>query len=295
MSVWTWDNGLFDGIRLPDIFGRLRKAALRTPDESTAVLRRDGVLQYGSAISFQKPDDSGFKYICLNLDLTREHTDIVKFVQPSLLSEYDESRIVERLDLPELRRPLIFTEDNGLAGTVREIFEEFLGGAPYSEARTSLLAADYLINAVRHSASDTSGRAALVADVKRYIHGHYGEQLTNSDIAASLGYHPYYLSRVFRETAGMTLHRYLLEYRLTTAYSQLALSPSPIERIAASCGFATASHFTAAFRKSTESSRASAAERGLCEKNPLPVVINCVFFEILLQSGLICDIIHLPL
>ena len=47
----------------------------------------------------------------------------------------------------------------------------------------------------------------------------------------------------------MTLHRYLLEYRLTTAYSQLALSPSPIERIAASCGFATASHFTAAFRK----------------------------------------------
>lgn len=251
MSAWTWDNPDFSAAYDCRIFSVVSgKAALRTQDrEYTLSCGGTAFFNTGQPYHFRSPDSSGFKYICLNLDLTREHTDIVKFVQPSLLGDYDESRIVERLELPELCRPLIFTEDNGLAGTVREIFEEFLGGAPYSEARTSLLAADYLINAVRHSASDTSGRAALVADVKRYIHGHYGEQLTNSDIAASLGYHPYYLSRVFRETAGMTLHRYLLEYRLTTAYSQLALSPSPIERIAASCGFATASHFTAAFRK----------------------------------------------
>ena len=251
MSVWTWDNPDFSVAYDCRIFSVVSgKAVLRTPDRE-CVVSCGGTMFFstGQPYHFRSPDSSGFRYICLNLDLTREHTDIVKFVQPSLLSEYDESRIVERIDLPELRRPLIFTEDNGLAGTVREIFEEFLGGAPYSETRTSILAADYLINAVRRSVSDNSGRAALVADVKRYIHEHYGEQLTNSDIAASLGYHPYYLSRVFHETAGMTLHRYLLEYRLTTAYSQLTLSPASIERIAASCGFATASHFTAAFRK----------------------------------------------
>lgn len=251
MSVWTWDNPDFSAAYDCRIFSVVSgRAELRTPErEYLMSCGGTAFFNTGQPYHFRNIDSAGFRYICLNIDLTREHTDIVDFVQPSFLADYDESRVVERLALPELSRPLVFTDDNGLAGTVREIFEEFLGGEAYSGTRTSLLTTDYLINAVRYSAPERSGRAALAADVKRYIHEHYGEPLTNNDIASALGYHPYYLSRVFRETVGMTLHRYLLEYRLTTAYSQLALSPSPIERIAASCGFATASHFTAAFRK----------------------------------------------
>ena len=82
----------------------------------------------------------------------------------------------------------------------------------------------------------------------RYIEAHYAEPITNEEIAASVGLHPYYLSRLVREECGVSLHRYLLNYRLAVAARMLEGGEDNVENISAQCGFTYCSHFINAFR-----------------------------------------------
>lgn len=190
-----------------------------------------------------------FRLLCINLDLTRSRTDIDRFVQPALKHQFDPAYIIDRIELPELMHPIVIADDCGLCDKVYEIFAEYHGGSPYSQLRMSLLATDFLISALRLSAGGSPRSAKLIESIKGYIHAHYGGKVTNEIIADVLGYHPYYLARLFKSGVGMSLHRYLLEYRLQMAYQLLTICDRPIEEIALECGFSSAAHFSTAFRR----------------------------------------------
>ncbi len=54
--------------------------------------------------------------------------------------------------------------------------------------------------------------------------------------------------RLFQQTLGVPVHRYILAARLEQARKLLAITSQPISRIADDCGFSSQSHFTACFR-----------------------------------------------
>ena len=85
--------------------------------------------------------------------------------------------------------------------------------------------------------------------VKRYIHDHVEENLTNIQVAKEFGYHPYYLSRLFLENQGMTLHRFIVIARLEKTKELLSYSEQPIADIAQEMGFPDSSCFSAFFKK----------------------------------------------
>ncbi len=102
-----------------------------------------------------------------------------------------------------------------------------------------------LLRLYRNTAPDDS----VFMHVLSYIRAHYKEPLSNKSIAEALGYHPNYLSTLVKETAGMSLHNYITDFRLHRAAGLLGSTRLTVAEIAEQCGFTNANHFSALFKK----------------------------------------------
>jgi AraC-like DNA-binding protein len=88
-----------------------------------------------------------------------------------------------------------------------------------------------------------------------------------AELAMRVGASPFHLTRMFRRSLGLPLHRYLLHQRLARALDFLLRTDRGLSAIAAELGFSSHSHFSAVFRRLTGSSpatvrREAAAGRG---------------------------------
>jgi len=93
----------------------------------------------------------------------------------------------------------------------------------------------------------TTDRQVLLA--ARYINDHFRQQITAADIAAAAGFSPNYLSRKFREAAGIGVHDYLVFIRLRAAAFELISTQNSVTEIALHCGFSDSNYFKDAFKK----------------------------------------------
>ena len=90
----------------------------------------------------------------------------------------------------------------------------------------------------------------MTETLDEYIREHAGDEISNTEIAAMFGYHPFYVSNVLKAAKGQTLRQYIICYRLKLAASMLAYSERSISDVADACGFSDASYFTKTFRQS---------------------------------------------
>jgi AraC family transcriptional regulator len=76
------------------------------------------------------------------------------------------------------------------------------------------------------------------------------EQLPSlNELAQNLDCSPFHLSRIFHQTAGLSLRRYISRLRAVVAADRLAANPSDLTELALDLGFADHSHFTNSFRR----------------------------------------------
>ena len=83
----------------------------------------------------------------------------------------------------------------------------------------------------------------------RFINLNYMHQISASDIAAASGFSPNYLSKKFRQAAGISTHEYLVQIRLQHAALALASAEDSITQISLSCGFSDSNYFKDVFKK----------------------------------------------
>ena len=99
---------------------------------------------------------------------------------------------------------------------------------------------------------DTSDENALpgrmVEELDNYIRENSGEEISNTEIGAIFGYHPFYVSRMLKERKGITLRQYIINYRLKNAKRLLELTDKSAADIAQECGFTDASYFAKTFK-----------------------------------------------
>ena len=92
---------------------------------------------------------------------------------------------------------------------------------------------------------------ALIDRVIKLVSERYMEPLNNGDIASELGYHPNYVNSVFVRDMGMSLHQYLMRYRVEMAMQLLLTTQLPVADIAVKVGFRHFSHFSNCFHRLT--------------------------------------------
>ncbi|MBQ2793432.1 MAG: helix-turn-helix transcriptional regulator [Clostridia bacterium] len=88
----------------------------------------------------------------------------------------------------------------------------------------------------------------MVTALDAYIRENIGEEISNTEIGAIFGYHPFYVSKMLKDKKGITLRQYIISYRLKLACEMLRYTAKSINEIAEECGFTDASYFTKTFK-----------------------------------------------
>lgn len=98
-------------------------------------------------------------------------------------------------------------------------------------------------------ASGFKGQPRRIDKVVDWVHAHFAEPLRTEDAARTAHISPAAFSRFFKRELGKTFTDYLNDIRCSTAALALRQSTRPVARIAHDCGFSTASHFNAQFKR----------------------------------------------
>jgi AraC family transcriptional regulator len=91
--------------------------------------------------------------------------------------------------------------------------------------------------------------AEMVETTKVTLAARPGDRWTLGELAQRVYSSPWHLARVFRELAGLPLHRYHLRARLAAALREVLDTSRDLTAIGLDLGFASHSHFTASFRR----------------------------------------------
>jgi AraC-like DNA-binding protein len=88
-----------------------------------------------------------------------------------------------------------------------------------------------------------------LSKVFHFIEANYHQPITLYDVAEAVGYSPAYLTNLVGSQTGQTVHRWIVERRMTAACSLLLKADQSVEQIAAAVGYLNSSHFFRQFRQ----------------------------------------------
>lgn len=101
---------------------------------------------------------------------------------------------------------------------------------------------------VAECAEENALPSRMVEALDNYIMENAGDEISNTEIGALFGYHPFYVSKVLKDKKGLTLRQYIINYRLKASKRLLELTNKSIADIADECGFTDASYFAKTFK-----------------------------------------------
>jgi len=150
-------------------------------------------------------------------------------------------------------QPHIISEDNQLLSLAQLILSEFSTGcrqgAVYSES-LSIALVGHLIS--RYSVSSSPAPIsridpAKLSDVEDLIRTNLSSNLSLEEISKHACMSPRHFTRCFKLTTGNSVHRYILEIKMSEAKKMLACRIS-ITEVAFTLGFSSAAHFSTTFK-----------------------------------------------
>ncbi len=213
------------------------------------------LIQPGTVYAFACRGDA--QMIAVNFDYTTARSDLAAFFDPLRApTAADAARLKQEAgvvfeDCPYLNRPVVLEDASFLDDDIRRLIRECTAQSLFYQAKASCLLKDCIIRISRrlYVPAQDGELSQKIDDLVAYIQAHYSGDLRNETLAAVIGYHPYYLNRIFRQYKGVTLHRYVTTYRLLTAEQLLIATNDSVADIAAAVGFSSIVTFTSSFKK----------------------------------------------
>lgn len=187
-----------------------------------------------------------FRAAIITFDPTDKYSDIKEKIPPKAPLDFDFS-LSHQNESPFDK--MFFIED---FESERDAFTEITNIATSKEgewqAQISAKLKLLLLKAIEIT-SENALPSRMVEALDSYIRENCSDEISNTEIGAIFGYHPFYVSRVLKEKKGITLHQYIISYRLKLAKTLLENTKRPIADIAIEAGFTDASYFTKTFRQ----------------------------------------------
>jgi signal transduction histidine kinase/DNA-binding LacI/PurR family transcriptional regulator/AraC-like DNA-binding protein len=108
---------------------------------------------------------------------------------------------------------------------------------------------EHLTNALERKRGPGLESQRMALKAMAYIHSHYTEPISRSDVAAHVGLSERHLTRCFHQVVGITPITYLNRYRVKQAKAMLDSGDRGITEVAMEVGFSSSSYFTRVFRE----------------------------------------------
>lgn len=223
-------------------------AVIRIEDQSYPL--EPGCLFYCCAGSVYKIEaEMPLSLLCLDFDLTLENSHFSAAFSPcEEENRWDSMEVLYEpvSDSPFLGSHFYLADASGLQHPLEQLIEHYADSAPFSRELCAAELKRVLIELHRLPAAPIPPKIAYVMD---YIRKHYREDITNAQLAGLVGYHAYYLNRIFTAATGTTLHSYLLRQRLNSACYLLLNTELDLKEIPERTGFRSYPHFSSYFKR----------------------------------------------
>lgn len=144
-------------------------------------------------------------------------------------------------------------EGSDVPRLLRSMIDELETSAFAHELTVKLKAMELLLLLLREGDTGSmpqlsSSATELIYRVIVYVRAHYAQDISETELAHSMGMSYSYFSRTFKEVTGMTFKKYLNKLRIDHAQKMLAKGGRNISEIAADCGFNSISYFISTYR-----------------------------------------------
>lgn len=220
-------------------------------DEKHKLSANDALL-WQSGCTYKFEIEEPLKMFAVNFDYTYSNCGITDSIATVCISDYNKNNVLENIhfdDAHVLNKPLIISGASEFKEKVKRIVNTFMQKEMHYSERCSALLKDFIIDMMKNSLFVSKSVLEKIETVIEYIQDNYSESISNEDIAKAVNYHPYHLNRLMLKYTGLTLHKYLLNYRLEKAREYLINKKYSISVIAEKCGFCSSYHLTNAFKQ----------------------------------------------
>lgn len=185
-----------------------------------------------------------------NFDLTRNRTEISECYPPVNFTQgipiFENTEVVEDCDF--LNHALFMDFDPLINNKINAIIREFSEKKFFYREKSSSVMKGLVVDICRGEQKKIDSSFDTIETVITYINANYGTKLSNKELAELVGYHEYYLNRLFLKHTGKTMHSYITDVRLAESKKMLINTDMSLCRIAEAAGFNNSSHFAACFR-----------------------------------------------
>lgn len=192
------------------------------------------------------------KVIVLNFDMTINQSDQKEPINPlDTLNCFDPSRVFENDPPEELTEFSVLHRAFEMERKFQACRMNFCYPTACSEAASSAIVKDILCYMVQKNNKQKKSAPELVQRVMLFVQQNFDRSLTNQQIAEELGYHSYYLNRVFKSNTGITIHQAVIREKVRIAGNLLRETALSVRDIAFETGFSDSAQFCATFKKHT--------------------------------------------
>ena len=196
--------------------------------------------------TFYKLKGKYVRMVVITFDLVAEDGAPTDMIHPVTPEEFDRERIGE---MPESPFDKVIRLDDMEAERDNLIRMANIFTSAEGNYRAELSARFKLILLKIAEVSDEHALPMrMVENLDSYIRENCHDEISNTEIGAIFGYHPFYISNVLKETKGVTLRQYIIAYRLKLSKRMLRETEKTTGEIADECGFTDASYFTKTFK-----------------------------------------------
>ena len=216
---------------------------------------KDTLMLWQGGTKYRFCSNDVISLISVNFDYTLENSNHVEYYKVIPYGELENKpKSIYFEDYKILNEPIVI--ENALyLSEVRKYLDKTLyekeNQSPLQNAKMSTYFKTCIISVVEYLSisSNSISNINKFEKIVDYIKNNYTDDISNDDIANIIGYHPYYLNKLFSEHFGTTLHQYLINYRLIVCENLLISTNKSVTDIAIETGFKSNVSLTINFKR----------------------------------------------
>lgn len=206
-----------------------------------------GHLLYVPAGTPYKLKGQYLRMIAIAFDPTADYAESEGALLPVPSGEVDESLVHSVKDLAPLDKMIRIEDMESERDTLLGLVSIFTSAEGEYRAQGSAILKQLLLKVIE-AVDENALPTRMVEALDKYIRDNAGDDISNTEIGAIFGYHPFYISKVLKDRKGTTLRQYIIAYRLKLAKKLLTESAKSVNEVSEECGFNDPSYFTKTFK-----------------------------------------------
>lgn len=187
------------------------------------------------------------RLVAIAFDPTVDYAECENDLKPVPVSEFDANLVHGAWDLAPLDKMIHIEDIESERDTFLGLVSIFTSAEGSYRAQGSAILKQILLKVIE-TVDENALPSRMVEALDKYIRDNAGDDISNTEIGAIFGYHPFYISKVLKDRKGTTLRQYIIAYRLKLAKKLLTESAKSVNEVSEECGFNDPSYFTKTFK-----------------------------------------------